>query len=88
MSTQTAIETYTVHDYRLWEGDWELIHGQPVGMAPSPGLTHQTLSMGIARQLDEALALYREALALAGPADEVYVFGGGTIYAGAKLTFE
>lgn len=55
MSTQTAIETYTVHDYRLWEGDWELIHGQPVGMAPSPGLTHQTLSMGIARQLDEAL---------------------------------
>ena len=55
MSTQTAIETYTVHDYRLWEGDWELIHGQPAGMAPSPGLTHQALSMAIARQLDEAL---------------------------------
>ena len=32
-----------------------LIHGETVGMAPSPGLAHQTLSMAIARQLDEAL---------------------------------
>ena len=55
MSTQAAIETYTVHDYRLWEGDWELIHGQPVGMAPSPALGHQQLSAAIFRQLDEAL---------------------------------
>lgn len=55
MSILPALETYTVQDYLQWEGDWELIHGQPVAMAPSPGLTHQTLSMMIARQLDEAL---------------------------------
>jgi Uma2 family endonuclease len=49
------METYTVKDYLQWEGDWELIYGQPMAMAPSPGLTHQTLCMMIARQLDEAL---------------------------------
>lgn len=55
MSIQPVMETYTVQDYLQWEGDWELINGQPVAMAPSPGLTHQTLSMTIARQLDESL---------------------------------
>ena len=55
MSTQLALETYTMQDYLQWAGDWELIYGQPLAMAPSPGLTHQTLSMMIARQLDEAL---------------------------------
>lgn len=55
MSIQPVMETYTVQDYLQWEGDWELIYGQPVAMAPSPGLTYQTLSMAIARQLDESL---------------------------------
>lgn len=55
MPIQPTMETYTVQDYLQWEGDWELIHGQPVAMAPSPGLTHQTVNMTIARQLDESL---------------------------------
>ena len=55
MPVQPAMEIYTVQDYLQWEGDWELIYGQPMAMAPSPGLTHQALSMTIARQLDEAL---------------------------------
>lgn len=55
MPIQPAMDTYTVRDYMQWEGDWELIFGQQVAMAPSPGLTHQTLSMTIARQLDELL---------------------------------
>ena len=55
MPVQPVTETYTVQDYLQWEGDWELIHGQPVAMAPSPSLTHQTANMTIARQLDESL---------------------------------
>jgi Uma2 family endonuclease len=49
------METYTVQDYMQWEGDWELIYGQPVAMAPSPVFGHQQLSAAIFRQLDEAL---------------------------------
>jgi Uma2 family endonuclease len=55
MSHLAEMETYTVQDYLRWEGDWELIRGQPVAMAPSPGLEHQSVSMTIARQLDELL---------------------------------
>jgi Uma2 family endonuclease len=55
MSALTVMETYTVQDYLQWEGDWELIYGQPMAMAPSPAFEHQAISMTIARQLDESL---------------------------------
>jgi Uma2 family endonuclease len=55
MSTQPKLETYTVEDYYQWEGDWELVYGHPVAMAPSPLYIHQKLSAVIFRQLDEAL---------------------------------
>ena len=55
MSIQPTAESYTVRDYLQWEGDWELIHGAPCAMAPSPGVSHQSASMLIARQLGEAL---------------------------------
>ena len=55
MTAQPLPELYTLDDYRHWEGDWELIHGIPLAMAPSPALQHQRLGMRIARQLDEAL---------------------------------
>jgi Uma2 family endonuclease len=32
---------YTIKDYELWEGDWELIDGYPIAMAPSPFGSHQ-----------------------------------------------
>jgi Uma2 family endonuclease len=51
----TLLEAYTVADYELWEGDWELIQGQPLAMTPSPGIRHQQVAMGLARQLDEGL---------------------------------
>ena len=38
-----AIEYYTYDDYKKWKGDWELIYGQPVAMAPSPVISHQYL---------------------------------------------
>lgn len=55
MSALPAIETYTVLDYLQWEGDWELIYGQPMAMAPSPAFEHQTISFAIAHQLGENL---------------------------------
>ena len=32
---------YTQKDYEKWEGDWELIHGFPYAMSPSPNFKHQ-----------------------------------------------
>ena len=46
---------YTYEDYKLWEGDWELIDGIPYAMAPAPMIKHQAISNRIARYLDEAL---------------------------------
>jgi len=46
---------YSYDDYKLWEGDWELIHGVPYAMAPAPMIKHQAISNNIARYLGEAL---------------------------------
>jgi Uma2 family endonuclease len=46
-----AIEYYTYDDYIHWEGNWELIDGVPMAMAPSPMITHQALSMEMAFEL-------------------------------------
>ncbi|MEZ4825777.1 MAG: Uma2 family endonuclease [Bacteroidia bacterium] len=43
---------YTVEDYKKWEGNWELIHGIPYAMSPSPRLTHQRVSRKIMVLLD------------------------------------
>ena len=42
---------YTYADYKSWEGDWELIEGLPVSMAPAPMKIHQQLSRDIAIEL-------------------------------------
>ncbi len=46
---------YTIEDYRHWEGDWELIDGQAVAMAPSPFGPHQAIVSKIVSDLDRAL---------------------------------
>ncbi len=38
------LDTYTYKDYKLWEGDWELINGHPQAMTPSPKYEHQKFS--------------------------------------------
>ncbi|HIP59125.1 MAG TPA: Uma2 family endonuclease [Campylobacterales bacterium] len=43
MGSVYAIETYTYEDYKLWKGDWELIDGLPLAMAPSPMRDHQRI---------------------------------------------
>ena len=55
MSNLAYIEHYSVDEWKLWEGDWELIYGVPYAMAPSPVYGHQFVMGKIFRQLDEAL---------------------------------
>lgn len=55
MAKRAYSEHYTVEDYRLWEGDWELIGGVPYAMAPSPAFVHQEVAGAIHGQLYEAL---------------------------------
>jgi len=43
MSVATILN-YTYDDYLNWEGEWELIDGYPVSMAPAPVKKHQQLS--------------------------------------------
>jgi Uma2 family endonuclease len=47
--------TYTVADYRTWEGDWELWDGLPVSMSPSPGELHQLVAGNLFVQLKNQL---------------------------------
>ena len=43
---------YTYDDYRIWEGDWELMEGVPFAMSPAtPMRKHQSLAYEIARVL-------------------------------------
>jgi len=46
-----AVEYYSYDDYASWEGDWELIDGMPVSMAPTPMIKHQSLASKIITQL-------------------------------------
>lgn len=49
------LPAYTYEEYKLWEGNWELIDGVPYAMSPAPSILHQTISTKITRQLDEQL---------------------------------
>lgn len=49
------LPNYTYDDYKLWEGNWELIYGVPYAMAPAPMIKHQAISSKIAWQLQEVL---------------------------------
>lgn len=48
-------EHYTVGDYRLWEGEWELIEGMPYAMTPSPTVTHQICAANLLHQIKTSL---------------------------------
>lgn len=55
MSTLIYSEKYSIDDYHLWEGEWELIYGDAYAMSPSPVYDHQFTNGKIFRQLDEGL---------------------------------
>jgi len=52
---------YTYEDYCQWEGEWELIDGVPVSMAPAPVRIHQNIAteilFGLKSTLDEEACL-------------------------------
>jgi len=50
-----ALLNYTYDDYRQWEGEWELIDGAPVSMAPAPVKIHQRLAGEIFMALKETM---------------------------------
>jgi len=50
-----AIEYYTYEDYKQWEGDWELIDGIPMAMAPAPMRKHQSIASKLISHLDRQL---------------------------------
>ena len=49
------VEYYTFEDYKKWEGDWELIDGVPLAMAPSPVGIHQIISGKFFKELEEII---------------------------------
>ena len=46
-----AVEYYSYEEYCQWEGNWELIKGVPLAMAPAPMITHQAIAYEIAFEL-------------------------------------
>jgi len=46
-----AIEYYSYEEYCQWEGNWELIKGVPLAMAPAPMITHQIIAGNILFEL-------------------------------------
>lgn len=63
-----AIEYYTYEDYCQWEGDWELIYGSPLAMAPAPMITHQAIAYEIVYELKATTRECKECLVF-GEAD-------------------
>ena len=46
---------YTVDDYSLWQGDWELWEGLAIAMSPSPFGVHQNAVTQLSRLLGNAV---------------------------------
>ncbi|CAN5267146.1 Uma2 family endonuclease [soil metagenome] len=55
MRAQRYLPNYTIADYLLWEGDWELIDGVPSAMTPAPTKRHQMLAFELVLQIGNAL---------------------------------
>ncbi len=50
---------YTIADYNMWEGDWELIDGYPYAMSPSANSKHQRLASKMLIALSNELSRYK-----------------------------
>ena len=48
--------SYNYSDYKLWEGNWELINGIAIAMSPAPMRKHQGLASAIIAQIYEQLS--------------------------------
>lgn len=54
-SAPKYVPCYTVSDYELWPGDWELWQGTAVAMTPSPFGRHQFVLVNLVSELRSAL---------------------------------
>jgi len=63
-----AVEYYTYEDYCQWEGNWEMIYGVPLAMAPAPMINHQAIAYEIAYELKSSSRDCKKCLVL-GEAD-------------------
>jgi Uma2 family endonuclease len=70
------IERYTYSDYENWEGDWELIDGVPLAMAPSPLGIHQIIAFKIAKELEDMIEKCEECYVLL---EEDYIVSDKTV---------
>lgn len=46
---------YTYEDYKIWEGNWELINGIPYAMSPAPSIYHQRINRKLINAISESL---------------------------------
>ncbi len=46
---------YTYDDYKLWEGNWELLDGIAIAMSPAPMRKHQSLASCIITEINNQL---------------------------------
>ena len=63
-----AIEYYTYDEYCQWKGDWELISGVPLAMAPAPMINHQIIAGNILYELKSSMGKCKECVVV-GEAD-------------------
>ncbi len=63
-----AVEYYTYEDYCQWKGEWELIRGVPLAMAPAPMINHQIIAGNILFELKKSMGNCQECVVL-GEAD-------------------
>ncbi|HSN61387.1 MAG TPA: Uma2 family endonuclease [Ferruginibacter sp.] len=53
--THKILPHYTYEDYKIWEGNWELIDGFPIAMIPSPVPKHQLIAASLIIEIGVAL---------------------------------
>ncbi len=63
-----AVEYYTYEEYCQWEGNWELIYGVPLAIAPAPMINHQAIAGNIIFELKSSIGKCNRCLVL-GEAD-------------------
>jgi Uma2 family endonuclease len=68
---------YTYHDYKQWEGRWELYEGYPIAMSPAPMIKHQAISADILFELKKSIGECERCLVLA---EEDYKLSNDTVF--------
>ena len=54
MSKIEYLPQYTYNDYSMWEGEWELIEGIAISMAPAPMRIHQNIATELLFELKKS----------------------------------